>query len=76
MHLKFCIKPVRSVYACFSCHVFTVYLVIDFLMMTGSISKLLHSWLFIDPSEPQYETQTSKFNKIFKSILHNVKQCL
>ena len=25
MHLKFCIKPVCGVYACFSCHVFTVY---------------------------------------------------
>ena len=24
MCLKFCIKPVRSVYVCFSCHVFTV----------------------------------------------------
>ena len=32
--------------------------VIDFLIVTASISKLLHSWLFIDPSEHHYTTQT------------------
>ena len=31
-------------------------------MVTSSVSKLLHSWLFIDPSEHHYMTQTSKFN--------------
>ena len=35
---------------------------IYFLIVTASISKLLHSWLFIDPSEHHYTTQTSKFN--------------
>ena len=39
---------------------------IHFLIVTTSISKLLHSWLFIDPSEHHYTTQTSKF-KIFKN---------
>ena len=41
------------------------YSVIDFLIVTASISKLLHSWLFIDPSEHHYTTQTSKFNNFF-----------
>ena len=46
-----------------------------FLIVTASISKLLHSWLFIDPSEHSYAAQTSKFNH-FKNrsstILNNV----
>ena len=37
---------------------------IDFLIVTASVSKLLHSWLFIDPSEHHYTTQTSKY-KLF-----------
>ena len=42
-----------------------------------NFKNLLHSWLFVDPSEHHYTTQTSKFNMhFFKSILHNVKQCL
>ena len=40
------------------------YSVIDFLIVTASISKLLHSWLFIDSSENHYATQTSKFNNL------------
>ena len=43
--------------------------------MTESISKLLHSWLFIDLSEHHYTTQTSKFNNFFNSsatMLNNV----
>ena len=50
------------------------YSVIDFLIVTASISTLLHSWLFIDLSEHHYTTQTSKFNNFFKSFLHDVKQ--
>ena len=51
------------------------YSVIDFLIVTASISKLLHSWLFIDPSEHHYTTQTSKFNKFLNrssTMLTNV----
>ena len=35
---------------------------IDFLVVNAPILKLLHSWLFMDPSEHHYTTQTSKFN--------------
>ena len=41
--------------------------------MTASISKLLHSWLFIDPSD--HTTQTSKFNSLLNrssTMLNNV----
>ena len=51
------------------------YAVIDFFIMTSSISKLLHSWLFIDFSEHHYTTQTSKFNFFFNrssTMLNNV----
>ena len=43
--------------------------------MTASISKLLLSWLFVDPSEHHYTTQTSKFNNFFNrssTMLNNV----
>ena len=40
--------------------------------MTASISKFLLSWLFIDPSEHHYTTQTSKFN----NFLIDPPQCL
>ena len=39
--------------------------VIYFLIVTASISKLLHSWLFIDLSEHHYTALTSKFNNFF-----------
>ena len=51
------------------------YAVIDFLKVTVSISKLLHSWLFIDLSEHHYTTQTSKFNNFLNrssTMLNNV----
>ena len=51
------------------------YSVIDFLIVIASISKLLHSWLFIDPSEHHYTTQTSKFNNFLNrssTMLNNV----
>ena len=51
------------------------YSVIDFLIVTASILKLLHSWLFIDPSEHHYTTQTSKFNNFLNrssTMLNNV----
>ena len=41
--------------------------------MTASISKLLHSWLFIDLSEHHYTALTSKFNNFLKSFLHDIK---
>ena len=43
--------------------------------MTPEISKLVYSWLFIDPLE-HYHTSynTDKFNHFFKSSLHNIKQ--
>ena len=44
------------------------YSVIDILIVTAWISKLLCSWLFIGPSEHNHTTQTWS--------LHNVKQCL
>ena len=43
--------------------------------MTASISKLLHSWLFIDLSEHHYTALTSKFNNFFNrssTMLNNV----
>ena len=43
--------------------------------MTASISKLLHSWLFIDLSEHHYTALTSKFNNFFNRssmMLNNV----
>ena len=43
--------------------------------MTASISKLLHSWLFIDLSEHHYTALTSKFNNFFNrssTVLNNV----
>ena len=43
------------------------YSVIYFLIVTVSSSNLLHSWLFIDPSENHYPTQTSKFNNFKKN---------
>ena len=49
--------------------------VIDFLIVTASISKLLHSWLFIDLSEHHYTALTSKFKKKFNrsaTMLNNV----
>ena len=53
------------------------YSVIDFLIVTASISKLLHSWLLIDLSEHHYTAlMTSKLKKKLKSFLHDVKQCL
>ena len=36
--------------------------VIYILIVTASVSKLLYSWLFTDPSEHHYTTQTWKFN--------------
>ena len=51
------------------------YSVIDLLIVTASISKLLHSWLFIDLSEHHYTTQTSKFNNFLNGssmMLNNV----
>ena len=56
------------------------YSVIDFLIVTASISKLLHSWLFIDLSEHHYTALTSKFNNFLNrssTMLNNVfKVCL
>ena len=52
-----------------------VYSVIDFLIVTASISKLLHSWLLIDLSEHHYTALTSKFNNFFNRssmMLNNV----
>ena len=46
------------------------YSVIDFLIVNTSISKLLHSWLFIDPSEHHYTTQNF-FNRS-STMLNNV----
>ena len=43
------------------------------------ISKLLYSWLFIDPSENHYTTQTSKFNNLLNqvsTVLNNVFNAL
>ena len=43
--------------------------------MTASISKLLHSWLFIDLSEHHYTALTSKFNNFLNrssTMLNNV----
>ena len=42
--------------------------------MTALIKKLLHSWLFLDPSEPHYTTQISKFkfSKNLSTMLNNV----
>ena len=43
--------------------------------MTASISKLLHSWLFIDLSEHHYTALTSKFKKKINrssTMLNNV----
>ena len=54
---------------------YSVISVIDFLIVIASISKLLHSWLFIDPSEHHYTTQTLKFNFFFSrssTMLNNV----
>ena len=57
------------------------YSVIDFLIVTASISKLLHSWLFIDLSEHHYTALTSKFNNFFNrsstmlNNVFNVQQC-
>ena len=51
------------------------YSVIDFLIVTASISKLLHSWLFIDLSEHHYTALTSKFNHFLtrsSTMLNNV----
>ena len=51
------------------------YSVIDFLIVTASISKPLHSWLFIDLSEHHYTALTSKFNNFFNrssTMLNNV----
>ena len=46
MRLKFCIKPVPSVYACFSCHSFihVVYncSVICFVCMSPKITEFIH----------------------------------
>ena len=44
-------------------------------MVTASFLKLLHSWLFIDPSEHHYTTQTSKLKKNLNrssTMLNNV----
>ena len=43
--------------------------------MPASISKLLYSWLFVDPSGHHYTTQTSKFNNFWNrssTMLDNV----
>ena len=56
-----------------------IYSVNDFLIVTASISKRLHSWLFIDPSERHYTTKTSKFNNLFNrssTMLNNVFNCM
>ena len=55
------------------------YSVIDFLIVTASISKLLHSWLFIDLSEHHYTALTSKFNFFLNrssTMLNNVFKAL
>ena len=44
-------------------------------MVTTLISKLLYSWLFRDPSERQYTTQTTKLKKFVNrasTMLNNV----
>ena len=52
---------------------FSAHLVIDFLIVTALISKLLHSWLFIALSEHHYTTQTSKdFLNRSATMLNNV----
>ena len=51
------------------------YSVIDILIVTASISKLLYPWLFIDISEHHYTTQTLKFNNRLNrasTMLNNV----
>ena len=39
--------------------------IIDIWIVTAYISKLLYSWLFIDPFEHHYTIQTSQFNNSF-----------
>ena len=41
-----------------------IHAVIDILIATAEMSKVLYSWLFIDPSEHHHITQTSKFNSV------------
>ena len=48
------------------------YSVIDILVVTAWISKLLYSWLFIDPSEHGLYNTDIKIQLLVKSSLHNV----
>ena len=53
----------------------TVYSVIDILIKTAYILKLLYSWLFIGPAEHHHTTDIKVQFFLIKWSLHNVKQC-
>ena len=68
MRIKFCIKPVCSVYVCFSCHVFTVYncSVICFVHVTEDHSNLKYR----TPKNTELAVQKTKNWGLYSMYIH------